>query len=57
MGSLTRGGENPIPNQKTKGEKNIQKKTLQLARGAAKHTLFQNALESGEQCALAHVHT
>ena len=56
MGSLIRGGENPIPNQKTKGEKNIQKK-LQLARGAAKHTLFQNALESGEQCALAHVHT
>ena len=33
MGSLIRGGENPIPNQKTKGEKNIQKKTLQLARG------------------------
>ena len=25
MGSLTRGGENPIPKQKTKGEKTLQK--------------------------------
>ena len=33
------------------------KKSFNSRGRAAKHTLFTNALESGEQCALAHVHT
>ena len=57
MGSPTRGGECPIPNQKTKARKTLNKKSLQLAReGRQTHTV-SNALEFGQHRVLAPVHT
>ena len=57
MGRLIRGGENPIPNQKTKARKTHYKKSLQVAReGLQTHTL-SNALEFGQQRVLVPVHT